>query len=78
VKIKTHEVVAVREGKDYYTWDEQVARWTIDCRFKEVAIDYYALYLGDKKQFSGKSDDLRMPIEKGMTVFSIYEAACGD
>jgi hypothetical protein len=76
VKITTKKPIVQRKGKETYKWNEQVARWIIDCDNKEVKMDYHVFYWDGKKQLSGKVDDLNLPIMKGTTVYTVYESLC--
>lgn len=75
VKITTHRPVVMRKGNNTYTWDEQIARWAVNCGSKEAKIDYISLYWQGKKQYGGKID-LDLPIVKGTNVHVIYESFC--
>jgi hypothetical protein len=75
LKVVTHRPV-VGKGTDNFTWDEQIARWVVDCGTKEVKVDYMTFSFQGKKQYGGKIDDLNFPIVKGTTSYSIYEMFC--
>jgi hypothetical protein len=76
MKIKTHSPVTVREGSESYEWDEQIARWVIDCKAKTVEIDYFSLYWEGRKQYSGKFSDMKLRPEKGTIFHAVYESVC--
>jgi hypothetical protein len=75
LKVVTHRPV-VGKGTNNFTWDEQIARWVVDCGTKEVKVDYMTFSFQGKKQYGGKIDDLNFPIVKGTTSYSIYEMFC--
>lgn len=75
IKAITHRPV-IGKGTENFTWDEQVARWIVDCEAKEVKVNHMTFFLQGKKQYGGKIDDLRFPIAKGTTSYTIYEMFC--
>ena len=64
------------QGNQSFSWDEQIARWIVSGKAKEVRMNYISLSLKGKKQYDGKIDDLNLPIVKGTTTYSIYEIFC--
>jgi hypothetical protein len=77
MRVKTHSPVVMRERGESYRWDEQIARWIIDCKAKTIEIDYFSLYWEGRKQHSGKWTDVKFQPEKEGTVFyTVYESVC--
>lgn len=76
VKVIAHSPVITPKGNESFSWDEQIARWIVNCEGKEVRMDYISLSFKGKKQYDGKIDDLNLPIVKGTTIHSIYEMFC--
>jgi len=76
VRIKIHNPMVRREGKETFRCDEIILKWIVDCETKEVKTDYIVLYWQAKKQYSKKKDDLKWPIMKNTNAYLIYELFC--
>ena len=76
MKTKTHSPIIQHRGKKTYKYDEQIARWILDCAEKKVKMDYIGLYFEGKKLYGGKMDDVDLPIMKDTTSYAIYESFC--
>jgi hypothetical protein len=76
VKIEAPTRISMHKGKNFISWDEQIAKWNIDCRDKMVKVDYLGFYLKGEKQFSGIFDDINLPIMKDTPAFNLYNSFC--
>ncbi len=75
IKILAHNPVTLRAGNESLIWDEGVQKWIVDCKEKEIEMDYMSLYRQGRKQFSGKTD-VKFSVVKGTFSYDIYEAVC--
>lgn len=76
MKVKPNETVVQQRGKQTVRWNEGIYRWIIDCRVKEIKMDYFSLYWDGKKQLSGKMDDFQLPVMKDTLSYVMYELFC--
>ncbi len=76
MKFTADEPIIQHLGGKAYRWNEQIAGWTVDCENKKIKMNYCAIYLEGKKQFSEKLDDVDFPIIKGTTSYTLFESFC--